>query len=267
VAARDPTSSTTPSESDKLTIRDIALQIRSERGLAGFWAGYSASIILTLNPAITFAADNVLRRLLPKAKRDKPGPQLTFLLAAVSKALATSVTYPVSLAKSRAQAKSSTPVPQAEGTKKKAPLPEIPGVTVERTETVEKVQEKAPVSNDSKQKAQTNAQRALRLLNAQYAIFVSLQRIYKEEGIGGLYSGIEGEVLKGFLSHGLTMVVKERAHIGVIQTYYLLLRLSKRWPDDAQSVAAEAKERAENIGVTVAEGAKQALNEGKKVLG
>lgn len=48
VAARDPTATTTPEESDQLTLKDIALQIRSERGLAGFWAGYSASIISTL---------------------------------------------------------------------------------------------------------------------------------------------------------------------------------------------------------------------------
>ena len=64
VAARDPPSSTTPGEADHLSIKDLALQIRSERGIAGFWAGYPASVILTLNPAITFAVLTHPRRCI-----------------------------------------------------------------------------------------------------------------------------------------------------------------------------------------------------------
>ena len=49
VAARDPTTSLASEQSKNLSIRDIALQIRRERGIAGFWAGYNASLILTLS--------------------------------------------------------------------------------------------------------------------------------------------------------------------------------------------------------------------------
>ncbi|KAK3114627.1 hypothetical protein LTR53_006877 [Teratosphaeriaceae sp. CCFEE 6253] len=261
VAARDPSSSATPGESDKLSIRDIALQIRSERGLAGFWAGYSASLILTLNPAITFAIENMLKSLLPTSRREKPSPQLTFLLAAISKAIATTITYPVKLAKSRAQAVTPVITRESEGTEKNAPLPKVPGVTVPNSEPSQ------PPSEDKKRKAESAArkaaQRALRLLSAQYAIVLSLRKIYREEGLSGMYSGIEGEVLKGFLSHGLTMTVKEKVHVGVIQLYYALLRLTKRWPEDArkvqhgaQAIAVDAQARASNVSVTVAEGVK-----------
>jgi hypothetical protein len=212
------------------------------------------------------AVDNLLRRLLPRARRDKPGPHLTFLLAAISKALATSITYPVSLAKSRAQVKTSTPVATAEGTERKAPLPRIPGVIAKHDEAGEKASHASSAAARTRRETKKTAQQAFRLLSAQYAILMSLRKIYREEGIGGLYSGLEGDVLKGFLSHGLTMVVKERVLIGVIQSYYLLLRLSRRWPEDAQNVAANTKERVESIGVTVAEGAKRALSEGKKAL-
>ena len=245
-----------PKQGDKLTLRDIANQIHAERGIAGFWAGYSASTILTLNPAITFAVDNLLRRLL---RREKPGPYLTFLLAAISKAIATTLTYPVMLAKSRAQAVSRNEIPEQEGTEKNAPPPRIPGVTVEG--------DVEPPSAERKEKAKATAiagfKRALRLLSAQYAIFITLRKIYREEGLEGLYSGIEGEVLKGFLSHGLTMMVKEKAHVAVIQTYYVLLRLTRRWPDElvkakvgARELAGETRKRIEIVGVTVQEGIK-----------
>merc|ERR1711964_682015 len=48
VAARSSSSRAEP------TVADIASQIRSEKGLQGFWSGYSASLVLTLNPSITF---------------------------------------------------------------------------------------------------------------------------------------------------------------------------------------------------------------------
>jgi hypothetical protein len=261
VAARDPTSTTTPQESDKLSMKDIALQIRSERGLTGFWAGYSASFILTLNPAITFAVDNLLQRLLPKSRRENPSPALTFVIAALSKAIATSITYPVMLAKSRAQAASPTAVSDAEGTEK---TDDDPAGLADKPDNA---------STATRRQLKHRAHQALRLLSAQCAIVLSLQKIYKTEGLSGLYSGLDAEVLKGFLSHGLTMVVKERVHIGVIQLYYLLLKMTKRWPEDlqkaqdgAQAVASDAYERAENMGTTVSEGANQAVREGSKLV-
>jgi len=281
VAARDPTSSTTPSQSRKLTIKDIALQIRAERGIQGFWAGYSASVLLTLNPALTFAIDNLLRRLLPSSRRLNPPPQLTFLLAAISKAIATTVTYPIMLAKSRAQVSSpTTSITEEEGTEKT----DVPSL------------QHPPSESSRRRQILQTAHKALRLLSAQYAIFLSLQKIYRAEGLSGLYSGLEAEVLKGFLSHGLTMVVKEKVHVGVIQLYYLLMSFVRRWPADldqarqdagsvaaeakeragsvaiearerAGTVAAEAKERAGNVSVTISEGTKQLVEEGKKVVG
>ncbi|KAK4969855.1 hypothetical protein LTR66_011641, partial [Elasticomyces elasticus] len=40
----------------------------------------------------------------------------------------------------------------------------------------------------------------------------SLHLIYLREGLAGLYAGLDGEVLKGFLGHGLTMLLKARLH-------------------------------------------------------
>jgi hypothetical protein len=276
VAAREPTSTTLPSQSKKLTVKDIALQIRSERGLKGFWAGYSASVILTLNPAITFAVDNLLHGLIPKPRRDKPGPQLTFLIAASSKAIATAMTYPVSLAKSRAQVQAPASNQQTEvDEKRNTPIPiQLDHDKLHQTRTRRKLTE--------------TLKKALRLLLAQYAILVSLHKIYQSEGVGGLYSGLEAEVLKGFLSHGLTMVMKDRVHVGVIQLYYALLKVTRRWPAELQKAQAKAthvmedakdkvtestshaieqvKEQAETVGPSVLENGKSVVESGKSVV-
>ena len=251
VSARDPTSSSTPGESDKLSVKDIALQIREERGIAGFWAGYSESVILTINPAMTFAVDNLITKLLPESKRVNPSPQLRFIIAAVSKSIATTLTYPAMLAKSRAQVSSSTASEEAEG-EETGGAPEV----LEKSTTLNATPERRNVKEQLK--------KGMYLLQAQYAMILALRKIYRNEGLSGLYSGLEGEVLKGFLQHGLTMMVKDRVHVGVIQTYYLLLKATRRWPEEFQKakdgagdMAADAQERVVNVGETVSEGAKR----------
>lgn len=227
VAARDPTSSTSPGESDNLSIKDIAQQIRNERGVAGFWAGYSAQLILTLNPAITFAVDNLLRNATPKKYRENPSAVQTFLVAALSKVIATSITYPVTLAKSRAQAsQGSTPNSEYEEV-------EPSDHKIETTSTA------------TQRRVKQMIRQAVKLLEGQAALMYSLRRIYRQEGARGLYSGLDGEVVKGFLQHGLTMVVKENVHGGVIQLYYILLKLTKRWPEEFNDAAKRAAAAAE----------------------
>lgn len=233
--AHDPEKDDGLKKGDSLSVLDIARQIHKEKGLAGFWTGYSLSLILTLNPAITFAVDNFLQKTL-RAK--DATPRVTFLVAAVSKAVATAITYPVSVAKSRAQAKPSGQESEVQGTKK-------------------------PTSGQNNSVFSRLAQ----LFAAQYAVLLSMRKIYQQDGVSGLYSGIEGEVLKGFLSHGLTMMMKDRVHDGVIELYYVLLRLTSSWPgelaaqqDNAAELITDARDRAENVGVTAYEAGKSAAS-------
>lgn len=259
IAARDPLSS----QSNKLSIKDVALQIRAERGIQGFWSGYSASLILTLNPALTFVMQNLLKKLLPRSRRDDPGARLTFLIAACSKVIATSITYPVALAKSRAQI---------------AAPASTSSTTEESMDSQEKLEKTDSSSSPSYAQTKQYARKALRILFsqqiAQLAILKSLRKIYHTEGIIGLYSGLEGEILKGFLSHGFTMLLKETIHVQIIKTYSFLLSLTKRWPKDLQkaqdgasAVAVDARQRAENVGETVLEGGRRIVERGKEAIG
>lgn len=207
VAAREKASSASP----ELSARDIALQIRHEKGLGGFWSGYSAALILTLNPALTFLLhETLLRTLVPRARRADPGSRLTFLVAALSKVVASTITYPVSLAKTRAQV-SAPPTTAAE-----PPLGEK--------------------DSDAVAAARQTTKRAGRA-----TIFGSILAIARREGVAGLYQGLGGEVLKGFFSHGLTMLMKERIHVVVIQLYYLILKALRRYPSP-QQLAAQAQD-------------------------
>ena len=214
-----------------LSTADIAAQIHSEKGLQGFWSGYSASLILTLNPSITFFLNEVLAyALLPRAKRQRPSAAVTFFLAAISKSTASSITYPFSLAKTRAQAL---------GTKEK-----------------------------SADGSRSTVGSVLAAMNPR--ILATVMAIYRAEGVGALYAGLPGEVLKGFFSHGFTMLAKDAVYSSIVRVYYLLLIISRRYPspeqllDRAREQAEEftevAREGAKDLAERTREGAEDALN-------
>lgn len=160
--------------------------------------------MLTLNPSLTFFFFESLKRLLPRSKRDDPGARLTFLLAALSKAGASSITYPFSLAKSRAQV---SPAPAVE--KSRAELKE---------EAKSDIHKAAHSATAAKAVGRKDLKRA-----ADATVFSTVARIYREEGVEALYVGLGGEVLKGFFSHGITMLVKEQVHGWVIKLYFALV--------------------------------------------
>jgi hypothetical protein len=90
------------------TAREI---INSEDGATGLWRGLKASLVLVVNPAITYGAYERLKVIMfPGKTRLTPGE--AFLLGAMSKALATIVTQPLIVAKVGLQSK---PPPQRQG--------------------------------------------------------------------------------------------------------------------------------------------------------
>lgn len=184
--------------------KSIAVNIYEERGYKGFWAGYTASLILTLNPSLTFFLFETLKRLLiPRRKREGlMDAKITFLLAAMSKATASSVTYPFSLAKARLQTSSSLSNQQSR-------------LNIEKTH-----------QEEEKKKAPTGSERRLDGQNdASNTVFGTVHRIFRAEGFGALYEGLGGEVTKGFFSHGITMMLKDVIHSIIVQLYLVVLRL------------------------------------------
>ena len=179
------------------SFRSILQHIQTERGLRGFWSGYTASLVLTLNPSFTFFFFEALKQLLlPRDRRSDPSSETVFLLAATSKALASAITYPFSLAKSRIQ--SSTASTTSKATKQNG-LP------------------------------QGSAAGNVRL-GASKNVISTVSDIVNQEGAGALYAGLWSELFKGFFSHGITMIMKDAVHKVILQLYYAILKFLNRRP-------------------------------------
>ncbi|KAK8201578.1 ADP/ATP carrier protein [Zalaria obscura] len=72
--------------------------VHSEDGWTGLWRGMKASLVLVVNPAITYGAYQRLRDVLYPGKANLR-PHEAFFLGAMSKALATILTQPLIVAK------------------------------------------------------------------------------------------------------------------------------------------------------------------------
>ncbi|KAK9472442.1 mitochondrial carrier domain-containing protein [Dipodascopsis tothii] len=92
------------SADDKVSFRDTAKEILAEDGVSGLWKGLKASLVLVVNPAITYGMYQRFKVLIYKDK-----PQLTaldsFFLGALSKSMATVCTQPLIVAKVMLQSK------------------------------------------------------------------------------------------------------------------------------------------------------------------
>ncbi|KAI2626702.1 mitochondrial carrier domain-containing protein [Hypoxylon sp. NC1633] len=218
VVTRKQTASLVDGEGREASAREIVDAIRKEKGLAGFWSGYSASLVLTLNPSITFFLQEFLKTKVVAADRwDSPAPHVTFLLAAVSKAVASAITYPFQTAKTRLQ----TGIPAV------APEPEPePESRPKQEETEARTPAAAPPERNVEREvdAKLDALRAVRDLGRR-SIFGTVAQIARAEGVASLYDGIAGELLKGFLGHGTAMLAKDVVHRLLFRLYVFVAGL------------------------------------------
>lgn len=95
----------TQSKAERKGLLDTAKEvIESEDGVCGLWRGLKASLVLVVNPAITYGAYERLKvALFPGRNSLKPWE--AFLLGAMSKSLATLATQPLIVAKVGLQSK------------------------------------------------------------------------------------------------------------------------------------------------------------------
>ncbi|KAK4146200.1 peroxisomal carrier [Dichotomopilus funicola] len=102
----------TQSKEERKGIIDTAREvIEGEDGVSGLWRGLKASLVLVINPSITYGAYERLKDVLYPGKKNL-SPWEAFALGAMSKALATIVTQPLIVAKVGLQSK---PPPARQG--------------------------------------------------------------------------------------------------------------------------------------------------------
>lgn len=104
----------------------IGKQIVREEGVTGLWLGIKPGLVLTVNPAITYGTYERVKSIVLLAREkaaiglpptsNKLSPGANFLVGALSKTLATVVTYPYIMAKVRIQARSTDDDDEMEST-------------------------------------------------------------------------------------------------------------------------------------------------------
>lgn len=200
---------------------EVLGEIRREKGVLGLWAGYSASLVLTLNPSITFFLQQTLtKRVLANERWDSEesvGSGMTFVLAAVSKAVATGITYPFQVAKARMQV---GPGKDKTDTREKDSQAEKGFRLSDKTERLAKAEN---LLSEKTEQLAASAPKKTPAKKDSDTIFGAVARIRREEGVGALYDGLQGELLKAFFSHGVTMVSKDVVHKLLFRLYFAIL--------------------------------------------
>lgn len=231
------TADTTIQPGRGLSFAEILHVIRAEKGVLGLWAGYSATLVLTLNPSITFYLQHALKKALVDRGREGESNGATFLVAALSKAVATAATYPFQIAKARVQVSApESPRPELEEEKKEASTEAGEEDMLVVEQNVGKVESKA----------QALAGRLHRL--ADDTIFGTILHIGRTEGAPALYDGISGELLKAFFNHGTTMLSKEIVHKLIVQLYFFVLARIRSSPTAQALLRRRSREDLKKLG-------------------
>ncbi|KAG0287390.1 hypothetical protein BGZ96_008667 [Linnemannia gamsii] len=175
----------------KVSARSIVREIYAQDGITGFWAGYAPTVILSLNPSITYflfetIKKTILARQLKAAHAGSASPSKSilaaaasltslqiFFISACSKAIASFLTYPLILTKTKLQTK---------------------------------VQDNNDSSSTDLEQGNVESQET-KSFNGISDVF---KTVIKDKGIAGLYTGCQGQVVKGFFSFGLMYMIKDR---------------------------------------------------------
>ncbi|KAF9466641.1 adenine nucleotide transporter [Collybia nuda] len=191
-----PSTSSGPTEDDSFL--GVAREIIDEEGVTGLWLGIKPGLVLTVNPAITYGVFERVKSfiLLAQAKSGtgmKLSPWTSFIIGALSKTLATVVTYPYIMAKVRIQARSAN---VDEANEKTQPLPSD------------------SYHHDKKYKHTS----ALDILS----------RVLKREGFVGWYQGMQAQITKAVLSQALLFMSKEQFEHWALEIMIFIARISAR---------------------------------------
>lgn len=97
----------TASKARRRNLWGTVTEVIEEDGITGLWRGLRPSLVLCVNPAITYGLFQILKKRIVGDSKLSPGQ--AFLVGALSKTVATVVTYPYIMAKVRMQHKHEDP--------------------------------------------------------------------------------------------------------------------------------------------------------------
>ncbi|CUM51058.1 unnamed protein product [Debaryomyces tyrocola] len=180
---------TTQQQTDKThkNLYQLFREILDQDGISGLWRGLRVSMVLCINPSITYGSYERLKQILYNSK-EFLGPLESFSIGVLAKSMATIVTQPLIVSKAMLQKKSH---------KNQTP----PGDKEVYGDEEEEDEE------DIKFDAFTHA----------------LAHLWKTEKFRGLYKGVAPQLLKGVFVQGLLFMFKDQIDL----FFLFLLKLIK----------------------------------------
>ncbi|KAF9092131.1 hypothetical protein BGX23_004580 [Mortierella sp. AD031] len=197
-------------KAQKVSARSIVREIYAQDGITGFWAGYAPTVILSINPSITyFLFETIKKTILARqtrsvlANNESPSKSILaaaasltslqiFFISAFSKAIASFLTYPLILTKTKLQTK---------------------------------VQEEEDSAATGASEGQEGVEKKQKSFNG---ISDVVKTVIKDKGIAGLYTGCQGQVVKGFFSFGLMYMIKDRVVAWMLTLFLAIHNMRNR---------------------------------------
>ncbi|KAG8748100.1 ADP/ATP carrier protein [Ceratobasidium sp. 414] len=189
---------------------EVGREIVRQDGVSGLWAGLKPSLVLTANPAITYGAfERIKSLILVGGTSSKLTPGKAFLVGALSKTLATVVTYPYIMAKVRLQARSSS-------------APEEPDLAGESDTEFVNMQQGAEEGSltasyaevtkpgENATRSRPSARISTPRNKSQGSAVALLAKVLREEGFVGWYQGMGAQITKAVLSQALLFMLKDQ---------------------------------------------------------
>ncbi|EGG07911.1 uncharacterized protein MELLADRAFT_116132 [Melampsora larici-populina 98AG31] len=183
------------SKTESKSLIKTASEIIQDDGITGLWRGLRPSLVLTVNPAITYGMFERLKVFFLGVD-GKMTPGKAFLIGALSKTMATVVTYPYIMAKVRLQAKYDD----------------------DSNDEVNQIAEKGESQSNSNVKRNKKKERYSGALDV-------LRKVAAEKGLAGWYQGMQAQITKAVLSQALLFGIKD-----LLEDYtVLILILFSKW--------------------------------------
>ncbi|KAF9358506.1 hypothetical protein BGX26_001601 [Mortierella sp. AD094] len=197
----------------KVSARSIIREIYAQDGILGFWAGYAPTVILSINPSITYFLFETFKKIIIDRQTTTANASgsasksvlaaaasLTslqiFFISAFSKATASFLTYPLILTKTKLQTKSEEEEDSATAT-----------------------------TGEGAEGGSEPAEKRTKKFNG---ISDVLKTVIKDKGIAGLYTGCQGQVIKGFFSFGLMYMIKDRVVAWMLTLFLAIHNMRNR---------------------------------------
>lgn len=180
---------TTQQQTDKQqrSLYKLAKEIYVHEGITGFWKGLRVSLVLCINPSITYGSYERLKQIL-FGDKEFLGPLESFSIGMLAKSMATLATQPLIVSKAMLQKKQHK---KLEGEQAKGKI----------------VLDHEDDEEDLKFDSFTHC----------------LAHLWKTEKLRGLYKGVAPQLLKGVIVQGLLFMFKDQ----IDMLFLLLLKMIK----------------------------------------